>query len=69
MPAIDEVEPLSVRPKKAMRLLDCGRTYLYELINTGEVDSYRDGFARKITMASIRRRIERKVRESQQQTA
>jgi hypothetical protein len=62
-------EPLAVRPKKAMRLLDCSRKYLYELINAGEVDSYLDGSARKITMASIHRRIERKVRESQQQTA
>lgn len=64
-----DIEPLVVRPSAAARLLGCSRVYLYELLNAGELESYRDGAARKITMASIRRRIERKVRESQQQTA
>ena len=63
------IDPLVVRPNKAMRLLDCSRVYLYELINTGELESYRDGAARKITMRSIHARIERKVRESQPLTA
>jgi hypothetical protein len=47
-----DIEPLVVRPNKAMRL-----------------ESYRDGAARKITMESIRRRIQRKLRESQQTAA
>jgi hypothetical protein len=64
-----DVEPLVVRPNRAMRLLDCSRTYLYELINAGELESYTDGFARKITVRSIHARIERKLRESQQQAA
>jgi excisionase family DNA binding protein len=64
-----DIEPLVVRPNKAMRLLDCSRVYLYELINNGELESYRDGAARKITMESIRRRIQRKLRESQQTAA
>jgi excisionase family DNA binding protein len=64
-----DVEPLVVRPNKAMQLLDCSRVYLYQLINAGELESYRDGAARKITVRSIRDRIERKVRETQQQTA
>ena len=63
-----DVEPLVVRPNTAMRLLDCGRAYLYELINSGEVESYLDGDARKITMRSIRARIERKVSEPLQKT-
>jgi hypothetical protein len=50
-------------------LLDCSRVYLYQLINAGELETYRDGAARKITMRSIRARIERKVRESQSLTA
>jgi hypothetical protein len=62
-------EPLVVRPNTAMRLLDCGRAYLYELINAGELESYLDGAARKITVRSIHARIERKVREFQQPTA
>ena len=58
-----DIEPLVVRPNKAMRLLDCSRVYLYELINAGELETYRDGSARKITMRSIRARIERKLKE------
>jgi hypothetical protein len=61
--------PLVVRPNKAMQLLDCSRVYLYQLINGDGLESYRDGAARKITMRSIYARIERKVRETQQQTA
>ena len=61
------VEPLVVRPNQAMHMLDCDRAYLYELINSGELDSYKDGAARKITVASIHRRIKRKLSESKQQ--
>jgi excisionase family DNA binding protein len=54
-------EPLVVRPKVACRLLDIGVTRLYELIERGEVESYRDGSARKITTASIRAYIARQL--------
>jgi hypothetical protein len=57
------VGPLVVRPNKAMVLLDCSRAYLYELIKSGELESYLDGAARKITMRSIHARIERKLKE------
>jgi excisionase family DNA binding protein len=40
-------------------LLNCGRTRLYELLAAGELDSYIDGRARKIIVASIHRHIER----------
>jgi hypothetical protein len=36
-------------------------TYGYELINTGQLDSFLDGKARKITVASILRYIARKL--------
>jgi hypothetical protein len=45
-------------------MLGCGRTQLYEMIEAGELDSYLDGAARKITTASIHRRIERKLAEA-----
>lgn len=62
-------EPLVVKPNQAMRLLDCSRAVLYQMINAGELESYRDGAARKITMESIRRRIERKLQEAKQTAA
>lgn len=65
----NNLKPLVVRPNKAMQLLDCSRVYLYELINAGELESYRDGAARKITMRSIHARIERKLREYQKPKA
>ena len=64
-----DVEPLVVRPNRAKHMLDCSRTYLYELINAGELESYTDGVARKITVQSIRAHIERKLAEAKAQAA
>jgi excisionase family DNA binding protein len=41
--------------------LDCGNAYGYRLIAAGELESYRDGRARKITVESIRRYIKRRL--------
>jgi hypothetical protein len=65
----DDVEPLTVRPNVAMRLLDCSRASLYELINSRQIDSYLDGNARRITTRSIHALVDRKVREAQAQPA
>jgi hypothetical protein len=54
---------LVVSPRRAMHMLDCGRTRLYELIGNGELDSYLDGRARKITVESIHRHIERRLQD------
>jgi hypothetical protein len=45
-------------------LLSVGNTHLYELISTGELDSYLEGRARRITVESIQRRIARLVAEN-----
>jgi excisionase family DNA binding protein len=50
-----------VKPRDARQLLAVGNTYLYELIAAGELDSFRDGRARKITLDSIRRYIARRL--------
>jgi excisionase family DNA binding protein len=52
-------EPLAVSPRQACRLLGIGNTRLYELIGAGELVSYHEGRARRITMASIRARVVR----------
>jgi len=54
-----DVEPLVVSPRQACALLCIGNTRLYDLLATGELESYRDGRSRRITMASIRRRLAR----------
>jgi excisionase family DNA binding protein len=56
-----DLEPLAVSPRQACRLLGVGNTRLYQLIGVGELASYRDGRARRITVESIRRRIARLV--------
>ncbi len=55
----EQPEPLAVSPKTACALLGIKNTYLYELLARGELRSYKDGKARKITTESIRARIER----------
>ena len=54
-----DTSPLAVKPREACRMLGCGITRLYELINAGELESYRDGGARMITTRSIVDRVER----------
>jgi hypothetical protein len=58
-----EIQPLLVRPRPARRMLaDCGQKQLYELINAGEIDSFKEGRARKIVVASIHSYIARKLK-------
>lgn len=52
---------LAVKPRVACDMLDVGVTRLYELIEAGELTSYKDGRSRKITTESIRAYVSRKV--------
>jgi excisionase family DNA binding protein len=56
-----DLEPLAVSPRKACVLLGIGNTRLYHLIGNGELESYKEGKARRITMRSIQRRFERLI--------
>ena len=50
--------PLVVRPRAARRLLgNCGNERLYELLNSGAIQSFVDGRARLISVASINRYV------------
>jgi hypothetical protein len=60
-----QLKKLVVSPSEAMFLLDCGRTRLNELINAKELESYKDGYSRKITLESIEARVERLRRAEQ----
>ena len=60
----EKTQPLVVSPRAAARLLSLGNTRLYELIRDGQLDSYIDGErARRITMASIKRYVARRLHE------
>lgn len=53
--------PLAVPPLEAARLLSLGMTKIYRLMRTGELISYRDGRARRITMESIHEHMARRL--------
>ena len=53
--------PLVVSPRVAMRMLGCARATLYALLRRGELQSYSEGTARKIVVASIHALIQRRV--------
>jgi hypothetical protein len=55
---------LVVRPGGARKMLNCGNERLYQLLNSRELDSFRDGRARLITVASIHRYIARRLAEA-----
>lgn len=56
-----DIEPLAVKPKVAWRMLNCGNTHGYELLAAGELESYKDGRSRKITVASIKAYVARRL--------
>jgi hypothetical protein len=60
---IDRSEPglLVVKPRVAWKMLSCSNTRGYELLAAGELQSFRDGRSRKITVESIRRYISRRL--------
>jgi hypothetical protein len=57
-------ERLVVSPRRAALLLDCGVTRVYELINSGAFESFKDGASRKIVVASIRDYIARRLSQA-----
>jgi excisionase family DNA binding protein len=57
----DNLSPLVVRPRQACAMLSAGLTRVYELMNCGELESFRDGGSRKITVASIKAYVERRL--------
>ena len=58
------IEPLAVAPNVAFGLIGVGITKGYELIGSSELETYRIGRARRVTMASIRALIARRLAEA-----
>jgi hypothetical protein len=61
--------PLVVKPRTAWKMLSCSNTRGYELLAAGDLDSFRDGRSRKVTVESIRRYIAQRLASSQGTTA
>ena len=56
--------PLAVPTKEASRLLSLSMSRLYELLRNGDLQSYVDGYNRRVTMASIHEYVERRLADS-----
>ncbi|WP_228242064.1 helix-turn-helix domain-containing protein [Porphyrobacter sp. GA68] len=54
------VEPICVRINEAARMIGIGRTKLYELISTGELETVKIGKATRVTTASLRELVKRR---------
>lgn len=64
-PAREDIAPLAVPPRDACRLLSIGQSRLYSLMRSGELPSYWDGRARRITVAAIHEYIARRVADAE----
>ena len=53
MSAQEPLEPICVRVNDAARMIGIGRTKLYELISSGELEAVKIGKATRITTASL----------------
>jgi excisionase family DNA binding protein len=60
-PAQAGIAPLAVAPIEGARLLSVCVKTVYNLMQAGELDSFKSGKARRIPMASIRRYVARQL--------
>ena len=64
-PAVDDqVEAIAITPRQACRLLAIGNTRLYQLISKGELQTYLDGRARRVVLASIHRYVTQRLADA-----
>jgi len=55
------LNPIAVPPKVGFALIGCGVTKGYELINSGELETFKIGRATRITTSSIQAFVARQV--------
>ena len=54
---LGDLESLIVKPRDACKMLSCSRKRLYQMLAHGDLESFKDGRSRKITVNSIKRHI------------
>jgi hypothetical protein len=60
----DELYPLATSVKAGCRIINCGTTKMFELIKTGEIESYKDGKTRQLVVASLHDYVARRRAEA-----
>lgn len=58
-PEVVVIEPLVVKLTTAAKILDCGHTKIWELCKDGKLKTIKVGSDQRITVASIRRYVEK----------
>ena len=59
------MEPLAIPPKDAFAAIGVGITKGYELINTGELETFKVGRATRVTTESVRAYVARQIEQRQ----
>ncbi|MES1975597.1 MAG: helix-turn-helix domain-containing protein [Pseudomonadota bacterium] len=54
------VEPIAIRIPEACRMIGIGRSKLYELITSGEIETIKIGVSRLVLVASLARFVDEK---------
>jgi excisionase family DNA binding protein len=62
-PLLDRARPIVASVNETMATLKIGREKIYQLLNSGELKSYREGGSRKILWRSIEDYVERRLAE------
>jgi hypothetical protein len=62
------IEPISVGTKTAWHMMGISNAHGYKLIEQGEIDSYLEGRVRKVTVASVKAYIARKLEAAKKDT-
>lgn len=60
---VAERRPLVASPNETMATLRIGREKLYQLLNSGELESYREGGSRRILWRSIDAYVDRRLQQ------
>ena len=58
---IGDDEPLVISPRRAAFLLSVGKTKLFELIKSSQLETYLEGRSRKITVRSIHALVAQRI--------
>ncbi|WP_080664217.1 helix-turn-helix domain-containing protein [Bradyrhizobium elkanii] len=61
--AFSDSRPIVASVSETMSALQIGRGKIYQLLNSGELESYREGSSRKILWRSIEAYVERRLEQ------
>lgn len=60
-----DFKPIAVTPKSAFAAIEVGATKGYELINAGELETFKIGRSTRVTTASIEAFVARQLEQAQ----